>query len=109
MVNKCLIQMKGFTANHEIKLGFKNVCRIAVVAARPLACLQNNEVDIFFGEANEIEIDPQIEWIMVSDFHTQRVLFANTMNTVSPPSLVYWQIMLATIDKGMSILTRGVC
>ena len=46
---------------------FKSVCRVAVIAARPLAGLEKNppEVDIFFGASNEIEIDPQQEWMMV--------------------------------------------
>ena len=41
---------------------------MAVVAARPLGVLEKNppEIDIFFGSADEIEIDPRIEWIMVS-------------------------------------------
>lgn len=46
---------------------FKSVCRVAVVAARPLAALQQNppEIDLFFGEPSEFEIDPQQEWVMV--------------------------------------------
>ncbi|CAD6587978.1 MAG: hypothetical protein ASARMPRED_003367 [Alectoria sarmentosa] len=46
---------------------FASVCRVAIVAARPLAGLEQNppEIDIFFGGADEFEIDPQQEWIMV--------------------------------------------
>ena len=46
---------------------FKNVCRVAIVAARPLSGVQQNppEVDIYFARSNEIEIDPQQEWVMV--------------------------------------------
>ena len=46
---------------------FKSICKIAVVAARPLANLLLNppEIDVFFGQAAEIEIDPQVEWLMV--------------------------------------------
>lgn len=46
---------------------FASVCRVAIVAARPLAGLEQNppQIDIFFGGANELEIDPQREWIMV--------------------------------------------
>lgn len=46
---------------------FRTKCIVAVVAARPLAGLQQNppEIDIFFAESGEIEIDPQAEWVMV--------------------------------------------
>ncbi|KAI4288743.1 MAG: hypothetical protein L6R35_001997 [Caloplaca aegaea] len=46
---------------------FKTVCKIGVVAARPLSGVQLNppEIDVFFGSPDEIEIDPQQEWIMV--------------------------------------------
>ena len=46
---------------------FKTICRIAVVAARPLEAVQQNppEIDIYFGGPDEIEIDPQQEWVMV--------------------------------------------
>ena len=45
---------------------FKTICRIAVVAARPLDAVQQNppEIDIYFGGPEEIEIDPQQEWVM---------------------------------------------
>ena len=50
------------------KDAFKTTCRMAVVAARPLVGLQQNppEIDVLFGGAEEIEIDPQVEWMMVS-------------------------------------------
>ena len=46
---------------------FKTICHVAVIAARPLERLQQNppEVDLFFGSPDEIEIDPQQEWVMV--------------------------------------------
>ena len=46
---------------------FKSICRVAIIAARPLTELEQNppEIDIFFGASNEIEIDPQQEWMMV--------------------------------------------
>lgn len=46
---------------------FKTVCKVGVVAARPLSGVQLNppEIDIFFGSPDEIEIDPQQEWVMV--------------------------------------------
>ena len=46
---------------------FVSICRVAIVAARPLAGLEQNppEIDIFFGGAEELEIDPQQEWVMV--------------------------------------------
>lgn len=46
---------------------FKKVCRVAVVAARPLAGVSQNppEIDVFFADPDEIDIDPQQEWVMV--------------------------------------------
>ncbi|KAL8916896.1 MAG: hypothetical protein Q9172_006060 [Xanthocarpia lactea] len=46
---------------------FKSICKVAVVAARPLSGVQSNPpaIDIFFGDPNQIEIDPQQEWVMV--------------------------------------------
>ncbi|KAL9596270.1 MAG: hypothetical protein Q9219_005900 [cf. Caloplaca sp. 3 TL-2023] len=46
---------------------FRSVCKVAVVAARPLTGVQSNppEVDLFFGSPDELEIDPQQEWLMV--------------------------------------------
>ncbi|KAL8945072.1 MAG: hypothetical protein Q9216_000056 [Gyalolechia sp. 2 TL-2023] len=46
---------------------FKTVCKVGVVAARPLMGVNSNppEIDIFFGGPDEIEIDPQQEWVMV--------------------------------------------
>ena len=46
---------------------FASICRIAIVAARPKTGLEQNppEIDIFFGGAEELEIDPQQEWVMV--------------------------------------------
>ena len=46
---------------------FKSKCHIATVAARPLAGLTQNppEIDLFFAAPDELEIDPQQEWLMV--------------------------------------------
>lgn len=46
---------------------FRKVCRVAVIAARPLAGLNMNPptIDLFFRDIDEIEIDPQQEWVMV--------------------------------------------
>ncbi len=48
---------------------FRTKCVVAIVAARPLAGLEQNppEIDIFFARAEEIEIDPDVEWVMVED------------------------------------------
>ena len=50
---------------------FKTTCHVAVIAARPLERLQQNppEVDLFFGSPDEIEIDPQQEWVMVESMN----------------------------------------
>ncbi|KAL8813625.1 MAG: hypothetical protein Q9200_000107 [Gallowayella weberi] len=54
----------ALTPAHDM---FESICKVAVVAARPLSGLQSNPpaIDIFFSSANEIEIDPQQEWVMV--------------------------------------------
>ncbi len=48
---------------------FKTKCIVAVVAARPLVGLEQNppEIDLFFARAEDLEIDPAKEWIMVED------------------------------------------
>ncbi|KAI9828223.1 MAG: hypothetical protein M1819_004583 [Sarea resinae] len=46
---------------------FRKDCKVAIVAARPLAGVEQNppEIDIFHGAPEELEIDPQEEWIMI--------------------------------------------
>ncbi|KAF2867362.1 P-loop containing nucleoside triphosphate hydrolase protein [Massariosphaeria phaeospora] len=46
---------------------FRTKCVLAVVAARPLAALEQNppEIDLFFARAEDFEIDPMKKWIMV--------------------------------------------
>ena len=46
---------------------FKSVCRVATVAARPLTSIQLNppEIDLFWARPEDIEMDPQEEWVMV--------------------------------------------
>ena len=46
---------------------FRSVAHIAVVAARPLAGLQEDPpcIDVFFASPEQIEIDPQREWLLV--------------------------------------------
>ena len=57
---------------------FRSICIVAVVAARALAGLEleRPEIDIFFASPDEIEIDPQQQWIMVESrngfFESQR-------------------------------------
>ncbi|KAL6718868.1 hypothetical protein ACLMJK_003102 [Lecanora helva] len=47
--------------------GFRTSCCVGVVAARPLVGLQQNppEIDLYFGAATGMEIDPQQEFLMV--------------------------------------------
>lgn len=46
---------------------FQKKCTVAIVAARPLERVKQcpPEIDIYFAAPEEIEIDPQQEWIMV--------------------------------------------
>ncbi len=46
---------------------FKSVCKVAIVAARPLGNLRlfPPQIDIFFRSHKDIEIDSHQEWVMV--------------------------------------------
>lgn len=46
---------------------FKKECKVAIVAARPLAGVQQSpaQIDLFFASPEEIELDPQVEYVMV--------------------------------------------
>ena len=48
---------------------FKKKAVVATVAARPLSALEHDppEVDLFIARAEELEIDPAVEWVMVED------------------------------------------
>ena len=48
---------------------FKTKAVVAIVAARPLAALQQNppEIDLFIARAEEQELDPAQEWVMIED------------------------------------------
>ncbi|KAJ5723559.1 ATP binding protein [Penicillium malachiteum] len=49
------------------KDSFKSKCAVATVAARPLDLVSNypHQVDIYFATPEDIDFDPQTEWIMV--------------------------------------------
>ncbi|KAI4109436.1 MAG: hypothetical protein L6R37_000593 [Teloschistes peruensis] len=63
---------------------FSSVCKVAVVAARPLSGVQANppEVDIFFGSPEEIEVDPQQEWIMVESSNGYFEAYRHTLKSL---------------------------
>lgn len=48
---------------------FQSKCVIAVVAARPLALVQQSppEIDLYFAKPEEMQLDPHIEWVMVEE------------------------------------------
>ena len=48
---------------------FQSKAVVATVAARPLAALNQDppEIDLFIARAEEMEVDPAIEWVMVED------------------------------------------
>ena len=48
---------------------FQSKAIVATVAARPLSTLQQNppEIDLFIARAEELEIDPAMEFVMVED------------------------------------------
>lgn len=57
----------GIVALSPVEDSFATKCIVGVVAARPLVHLAKNppEVDIYFAHPEDIEFDPQQEWIMV--------------------------------------------
>lgn len=47
---------------------FKSICKVAVVAARPLTNgvdMNPPRVDLFWGDWDEAEFDPTVNWVMV--------------------------------------------
>jgi helicase required for RNAi-mediated heterochromatin assembly 1 len=46
---------------------FKTTCKIAVVAARPVSCVDKDpsEIDIFWANPGDAEIDATVEYVMV--------------------------------------------
>lgn len=48
---------------------FKSKAVVATVAARPVSGLEQNppEIDLFVARAEEQELDPSVEWVMVED------------------------------------------
>lgn len=46
-----------------------SVCKVAIVAARPLSGLEKNppEIHLFFGRTEDLEVDSQREWIMIEE------------------------------------------
>lgn len=63
---------------------FKSICRVAVVAARPLEGLQQNppEIDIFFATPMELEMDPQQEWVMVESKNGYFEAYRHTLRSL---------------------------
>lgn len=63
---------------------FKSICRVAVVAARPLTGLQMNppEIDIYFRSPNELELDPQQEWLMVESKNGYFEAYRHTLRSL---------------------------
>lgn len=93
---------------------FSTKATVAVVAARPLAGLQQNppEIDLFFARPEEMELDPALEFVMVeertgfyeADRHTLLALqkmmsepfplaehLVNTQATVTAPAYIQQQ------------------
>lgn len=94
---------------------FKTICRVAIVAARPLDGVQKNppEIDIFFASPEEIEIDPQQEWVMVecrdgyfeAYRHTLRSLQRMSMETYC--ASCHMKFFQLTITKVPALRTSG--
>ena len=46
---------------------FRTTCIVAIVAARPISLVEDTppQIDIYFSRAEDIQVDPQLEWTMV--------------------------------------------
>ena len=71
---------------------FKSICRIAIVAARPLDAVRQNppEIDIYFGGPDEIEIDPQQEWVMAEARNGYYEASRHTLRSLQKMALEKW-------------------
>ncbi|KAL8694696.1 MAG: hypothetical protein Q9218_000707 [Villophora microphyllina] len=71
----------ALTPAHDM---FNKICKVAVVAARPLSGVQANppEVDIFFASPDEIEFDPQQEWVMVESNNGYFEAYRHTLKSL---------------------------
>ncbi|KAL8696250.1 MAG: hypothetical protein Q9201_007753 [Fulgogasparrea decipioides] len=63
---------------------FEKVCKVAIVAARPLSGLQSNppQIDVFFGSPEELEIDPQQEWVMAESARGYFEAYRHTLKSL---------------------------
>lgn len=63
---------------------FKSVCRIAIVAARPLTGIQSNppEIDLFWSRPEDIEMDPLEEWVMVESRNGYFEAYRHTLRSL---------------------------
>ncbi|KAL8732836.1 MAG: hypothetical protein Q9166_002437 [cf. Caloplaca sp. 2 TL-2023] len=68
---------------------FKTICKVAIVAARPLTGLQSNppSIDIFFGNPDDFEIDPQQEWVMVESSEGYFEAYRHTLRSLQKMAL----------------------
>lgn len=68
---------------------FKSICKVAVVAARPLSGLQSNppSIDLFFAKPEDIEIDPQQEWVMVESSEGYFEAYRHTLKSLQKMAL----------------------
>jgi helicase required for RNAi-mediated heterochromatin assembly 1 len=66
------------------KDNFKSKCVVAIVAARPKAGVEciPPEIDIYFSCPEDIEIDPQVEWLMVEAKKGYYEAFRHTMRAL---------------------------
>ncbi|MCJ1468415.1 hypothetical protein MMC07_007043 [Pseudocyphellaria aurata] len=82
---------------------FKTICRVATVAARPLAGVMMNppEIDIFFASPTEIEIDPQQEWVMAECKDGYFEAYRHTLRSLQRMSVETFPLSehLALIDQ----------
>lgn len=63
---------------------FASICRLAVVASRNTEALlvEPLTIDLFFGDNQEIEIDPHQEWLMIEARQGYFEAYRHTMRTL---------------------------
>lgn len=74
---------------------FQTVCKVAIVAARPLDGLALNppEVDLFFAKSTDLEIDPQQEWVMLQSQNGYFESYRHTLTGLQRLMIERWAFL----------------
>jgi helicase required for RNAi-mediated heterochromatin assembly 1 len=61
------LQQGTIVALSPVPDNFRTICKVAIVAARPLQGVEQNppQVDLFWGDPTEADFDPTLEYVMI--------------------------------------------